>query len=96
MKYPELGSVHLFSTSLLSIDIETPLNQPGKMASSAIDQEKGTGVDVHNRTATADDYHNQHEKFESAHDAAARGHAATDMCVRTTCTGIDPRPLTFI
>lgn len=48
------------------------------MASSAVDQEKGTGVDVHNRVASADEHHG-HEKYETTHDAAARGHAATDM-----------------
>ena len=49
------------------------------MASSALDQEKGTGtgIDVHNRAASSEEHH----KFETTHDAAARGHAATDMFV---------------
>jgi hypothetical protein len=47
------------------------------MASSAIDQEKGSaGVtsDVYQRAGSDEAPH----KFETAHDAAAHGHAATD------------------
>jgi hypothetical protein len=50
------------------------------MASSATDHEKGTEI-INNRLASSDDAHHHQGKFESAHDAATSGHAATDAYV---------------